>query len=113
MGGDSAFMGHVMDLLAPLARVRSRAMFGGYGIFHEDDMFALISGSTLYFKVDDATRPMYEAAGSSQFPPMPYYSVPAEVMEDGAKLHDWARTSIAIAHATAKKKKPRKPRKKG
>ncbi|MFC1913339.1 TfoX/Sxy family protein [Chloroflexota bacterium] len=42
-------------------------MFGGYGIFHEGDIFALISGDTLYFKVDDFYRAAYENAGSKPF----------------------------------------------
>jgi len=109
MGGDQAFMSYVMELLAPLGDVRSRSMFGGYGIFHEGDMFALISGSTLYFKVDDTNRAAFEAAGSHRFQSMPYFSVPAEVLEDGAQLQDWAGAAIAVGHATATKKR-RKPR---
>ncbi len=31
-------------------------MFGGYGVFHDGKMLALISGSNLYFKVDDSNR---------------------------------------------------------
>ena len=94
-----------MDLLVPLGQVTSRAMFGGYGIFHEGRMFALISESTLYFKVDDSNRACYEQAGNRRFKPMPYYEVPADVLEDTAKLHDWVRVSIGIAQATATKKK--------
>ncbi len=102
---DKGYLDHVMELLAPLGGVTSRAMFGGYGIFHEGDMFALISDSTLYFKVDESNLVAYENAGSKQFKPMPYYEVPADVMEDTALLQDWARTSIAIGHATASKKR--------
>ncbi len=105
MAGNEGFLEHVMELLAPLGDIRSRAMFGGYGIFHEGDMFALISGATLYFKVDDTNRSAYEQAGSSRFTPMPYYEVPAELLEDSTMLHDWARTSVAIGHATAKKRR--------
>jgi DNA transformation protein len=109
MGGDQAFMSYAMELLAPLGDVRSRSMFGGYGIFHEGDMFALISGSTLYFKVDDTNRAAFEAARSHRFQTMPYFSVSAEVLEGGEQLHDWAGAAIAVGHATATKKR-RKPR---
>jgi DNA transformation protein len=102
---DKSFMEHVVGLLAPLGDVNSRAMFGGYGIFHEGDMFARISGSSLYFKVNDETRPAYEAAGSQRFKPMPYYEVPVEVLEGGDRFAEWAGKAIAIGHATAKKKR--------
>ena len=106
MAADKGFHDHVMELLCPLGGVTSRAMFGGYGIFHDGDMFALISGSTLYFKVDDSNRAAYEEAGSSPFPhAMPYYEVPAEVFEDATRLHEWASTAIAAGHATARKKR--------
>ena len=40
MGADEEFLNHVMDLLAPLDGISNRAMFGGFGIFQEGDMFA-------------------------------------------------------------------------
>jgi DNA transformation protein len=97
-----------MDLLAPVGGITSKSMFGGYGIFHEGDMFALISGASLFFKVSDSNRSEYEQAGSKQYRPMPYYQVPSEVLEDTGRLPDWARTSISVAHSSAsKKKKPK------
>ncbi len=106
MQADVGYHDYIMEVLAPIGDVTGRAMFGGYGIFHQGDMFAIIAGSTLYFKVNDTNRADYEAVGSKQFPhSMPYWEVPAEVIEDTAKLHKWARTSIVIGHATAKKKR--------
>ena len=105
MAGDKDFLNHVMDLLSPLDGISSRAMFGGFGIFHEGDMFALITDSGLHFKVNEINRMAYQDADSKQFKPMPYYEVPADVLEDKVMLHEWANVSIAIGHATAKKKK--------
>lgn len=103
---DRAYVDYVMELLAPLGGVTGRAMFGGYGIFHEGDMFALISSSsTLYFKADDSNRAAYEEAGSEQFMSMPYFEVPVDVLEDSVALRQWASTAIAVGHATAKKKR--------
>jgi len=105
MKAGNEFLSFVMEKLSSIGNITSRAMFGGHGIFHEGDMFALIAGSTLYFKVNELNRAAYENADSKQFVPMPYYEVPAEIMEDIALLHEWARTSIAIGHATAKRKR--------
>ncbi len=81
-------------------------MFGGYGIFHEGVMFALISNDTLYFKVNESNRDAYERAGSKPFPHgISYWEVPSEVLEDTTKLHEWANISIAIAQAADRKKR--------
>lgn len=108
MAGDKHLLTKVMAELSGLGEISSRGMFGGYGIFHEGDMFALISGTGLFFKVDDSNRGAYNSAGSKQCKPVPYYQVPPNVLEDCATLLKWAQTSIDIAHATAKKKRPRR-----
>lgn len=107
MAVDTNYLKYVMELVAPLGDVTSRAMFGGYGIFHEGAMFALIAGSTLFFKVDNSNRAAYEHAGSRQFKPMPYWEVPADILENTADLHQWANLSIGIAHAAPVRKKHR------
>ena len=109
--GKDDYADYIVDKLAGLGDVHSRAMFGGYGIFHEGLMFALISDNVLYFKVDDTNRKMYEEAGSSKFPHgISYWEVPTEVFEDQAKLYEWAEISISIAKAKAKAKQGKKRR---
>jgi DNA transformation protein len=100
------YLDYVMEKLNPLGQIKSRAMFGGYGIFHEGVMFALIADDTLYFKVNESNRDDYRWAGSQPFPHgVSYWEVPAEVLEDDGKLHEWAESSIAIAHDLARKKR--------
>ena len=100
------YAAYVVDKLSGLGEVHSRAMFGGYGIFHEGLMFALISDDVLYFKVDNSNREMYEKAGSSKFPHgISYWEVPTDIFEDTARLYQWANISIGVAQAKAKKKK--------
>ncbi len=99
---------YAMELLQPVGDVTVRAMFGGYGIFESGDMFVLISrDDRIDFKVDDTNRADYEAAGSEQFKPMPYYEVPEEVLADEESFVEWAGRSIAIAHSGAKVKERR------
>ena len=105
MVADAQFRDNVLESLAVVGGITCRSMFGGYGIFADADMFALISGSALFFKADDSNRSRYEDAGSARYGSMPYYRVPAKVLEDRDELVDWARTSIAIARSTPKKKR--------
>jgi DNA transformation protein len=102
----SEYLEYVMEKLNPLGQIKSRAMFGGYGIFHEGVMFALIADDNLYFKVNESNRDDYRKAGSQPFPHgMSYWEVPYEVLEDNSELPIWAESSIAIAHDLARKKR--------
>ena len=100
------YANYIVDKLSGLGDVTGRAMFGGYGIFHEGLMFALISEGVLFFKVDDSNRKVYEDAGSQKFTHgISYWEVPTEVFEDNARLYEWANISIDLAKAKARPKK--------
>ncbi|HEY79041.1 MAG TPA: TfoX/Sxy family protein [Dehalococcoidia bacterium] len=106
------YLRFIMQKLDPLGYVTSRAMFGGYGIFHEGLMFALIADDVLYFKVNESSRTMYEQAGSKPFPHgISYWEVPAELLEEDTRLHEWANISIGIARQLSLKKAGRAKRK--
>lgn len=107
MAANKEFHDAVLPRLEPLGEVTSKPMFGGYGVFHEGAMFALISGDGLFFKVDDRNRERYTAAGSAQYKPMPYFRVPPDVLAEGTALLEWARLSVEAAH-TKPVKKPKR-----
>ena len=94
----------MVEALQPVGEVTSKSMFGGYGIFESGTMFALVSPEAeLFFRADDRSRQRYEDAGSSQHKPMPYFEVPADVLEDGTTLIQWAEEAVQVAHAAKKK----------
>lgn len=110
---------HACELLEPLGHVRSRRMFGGYGIDVDGLFIALIAFDRLYLKADDQTRAAFEAAGCEPFVyagsgkpvTMNYWTVPAEAMESPALMHPWARLAIAAA-LRARASKPTSARRK-
>jgi DNA transformation protein len=84
--------------LFPLGDIRTRKMFGGYGVFEEDTMFALVdSKGGIFFKVDDTNVSQFEEAGSDKHGRMPYYKVPDAILADENALRKWAQTSITVA----------------
>lgn len=96
------FRDFVLDQLRNVTPVTSKAMFGGVGIYSGGTFFALIAGDILYFKVDEITRPAYEAAGSKPFNPfgkgtMGYYELPVDVLEDEEELRKWVKEAVAVA----------------
>jgi DNA transformation protein len=87
-----------------MPRIRARPMFGGVGIYSGELFFALIADDTLYFKVDQSTRPEFEARGMGPFRPfgnaggpMQYYQLPEDLLEDPEALRPWAEKAVAIA----------------
>ncbi len=105
MSVPDSFRDRVMTDLEPLGDIRARAMFGGYGIFEDGDMFGLMSGSGLFFKMGDANRAAFEAIEAEQFNRMPYFRVPDRVMDDAGLLQEWTHAAIEVGHATARKGK--------
>ena len=108
-----SFRAFVLEQLVDVASVRARAMFGGVGLYSGDVFFGMIAADVLYLKVGDRNRGRYEAAGMTAFAPyadkpmtMPYYQVPASVIEDRHELGIWAHASIEVAAEL----KPRRPR---
>lgn len=84
--------------------VRARSMFGGVGVYAGDFFFALMDDDTLYFKVDDSTRPEFESRGMGPFRPageggevMQYYEVPGDVLDDIELLTPWVEGAVAAA----------------
>ena len=81
MAGRSEFVEALVRRLTPLGEVRARPMFGGHGLFVDDQMFALITrAEALHLKADDENRGAFEAAGMKPHGKMPYYAVPPVVI---------------------------------
>ncbi len=109
------FLSYVLEQLSALRGLRPKRMFGAVGIYCEENFFAVIDDDILYLKTDDSTRGEYEARGMRRFMPSPdkqgsmaYHEVPADVLEDRDQLALWARKSVAVAAASAEKKRARK-----
>ena len=110
MAASAEYVDYVLELLEPLGRVKAARLFGGIGLSREAVQFALIMDNRLYFLVDDATRPKYEAAGMGPFAydtkkrrvqVRSYYELPEDVLTDPDELRVWARESLRIAAGRA------------
>ena len=93
------FADKIVPRLEHLGEVTIKGMFGGYGIFHDGKMFALVtSNAELFLKADESNKARFTRAKSPQHGKMPYFRVPAAVLKSDQKLIDWARTSVEVAH---------------
>ena len=118
MQSRNSFVEHVVEMLQPLGDVSARSMFGGWGVYCDGLMFALIANDELYLKGDDQTKAEYAAASMAPFIyenakgtkriEMSYYAATAEAMDDPVELLQWAKKGVAAAARGNAAKKPKK-----
>lgn len=114
MSAGAEYTQYVLEMLEPIGPVHTTRFFGGVGILSGTVQFAMVMGNSLYFVVDDGTRPKYERAGMAPFSyttkkcrvqVRKYYELPEDVLTDPEQLRLWATEAKRIA---AKDKKPGK-----
>ena len=99
------FVELVRELMAPLGEIKARAMFGGWGIYQRETMFAIVVADRLYLKADDATRSEFLALRLEPFTyvargktiTLQYFEAPAEVFESPEAMQNWSRLAIGAA----------------
>lgn len=104
------YRAEVESKLSAVVPIRTKAMFGGVGIYADDLFFALIAEDKLYLKVSDLNRADYEDAGMKPFypfnepKPMHYWELPQSVLDQPEELKIWIDKALEVA-AQAKTKK--------
>jgi DNA transformation protein len=97
----SDFIPFVQELLEDWASVSARRMFGGYGLYHEGLMFAIVMEQRLYLKVDEVNRPEFEALGLAPFTyamkgrdvALSYWAAPDAIFDEPSVAVRWARSA--------------------
>jgi DNA transformation protein len=104
------------EVFGPIAmRITSRGMFGGYGLYLDNRIFAIITSTRkLYLKVGDNNRADFESYGSKPFTDtmgktkkvvsMPYWNLPEEIMQDPNEASSWAEKSALNSEPKKSKK---------
>ena len=105
MQNKKQFLDYILSYLESHGAIRSRAMFGGYGIYLGDVMFGLIAENVLYFRVDDINRSDYLELDAKPFVysmgpktvSLPYFELPEEILNNSEKLGVWIKRSTDAA----------------
>jgi DNA transformation protein len=119
MASSNEFAAHCLELLSPLGPARSRRMFGGHGFYVDDLFIGLAAAERLYLKVDDDSRPRFEAAGCEPFDfdtkdgkrvVLGFWTAPDDALESPMLMQPWARMALqaALKALNAKKAAPAK-----
>ncbi|HEY8085018.1 MAG TPA: TfoX/Sxy family protein [Methylophilaceae bacterium] len=109
---NTEFAEFVTEQMALFGSTITKAMFGGFGIYRDDLVFAIIVDDKLYFKVDATSVDEFTRLGLLPFTyeargkriSMSYYEAPAEVFEDQQEMAVWSKKAYQSA---LKAKKPK------
>ena len=117
MAVSNDFVEFIAEQLAPLGIVSSRRMFSGRGLYIDGDIIGFLFEDSLYFKVDDITRPIYEAEGSEPFTYATKdgprvitgnWRAPERLFDDPDAMREFASAAHAVSRRRAAAKiKPR------
>jgi len=96
---------HLRDLLADFGAVSCRRMFGGWGVFRDGAMFALVVDEAVYLKADNDSRHRFSERGLPAFSylrqgravSLSYYPAPEEALDDPRAMRPWAELAYAAA----------------
>ncbi len=106
MGGSREFVDYVMEQMSFVVRgLHVRAMFGGYGIYQNNRIFAIIVNDALYLKSDATVQRDFEEKGLLPFTyvaqgksvVMQYFEAPPEVFEESESMRVWAEKALGAA----------------
>lgn len=112
------FTAYVMDCLnaARVGPVTRERLFSGSGLRIDGVLFGVILRGTLFFVVDEQTRPRFIDAGMGPFRYSRknvqqaierWYELPEDVLLDAADLREWVHDALAASRRTAKPEKPK------
>jgi DNA transformation protein len=111
---DSSFKDFIAEKLGFIEGITFKSMFGGYGIYKDGIVFAIIADDQLFFKVNDELKKQYESMGSSPFTyennkgkkiSMSYWELPADVLENDEELEKWVDQSVNVSVSLKSKRK--------
>ena len=107
------FITEIQDALSDFGAIHTRKMFGGYGVYHQGIMFALVADGELYLKANEATAKQFQSCGLGPFTyvkngkamKMSYYQAPADFFEDKVSARQWALLAFDVAYEQSQKKR--------
>lgn len=103
MAVNQDYLDYILDQLSEFGEVEIKRMFGGVGLFHQGLMFGKIGGDIFRLKVDSENKQDYIDHGMQPYysekkkKGMPYWEVPANILEHKTTLAEWAKKSYEAA----------------
>jgi len=109
----SQFVSYLHEVFENFGAIRTRKMFGGYGVYHGGLMFGLVADDELYLKVDKESEAEFNDLGLTPFEyqkngkafKMSYYLAPEGIYDDPDQANYWAELAYDAACRGQRKKR--------
>ena len=107
------FVDYLHEVFEQSGSIRTRKMFGGHGVYHNDLMFGLVADDELYLKTDQQSAMTFQERGLCAFEyqkngkafKMSYCQAPEEIYDDPEEARVWATLAFDAALRSASKNK--------
>ena len=108
MASDKEFVSYILDQIEYDGEIRSKSMFGEYGLFADGKIFALVCDNKLFVKPTEGGRNYI--GNVVEAPPYPG-AKPSFLIEEQLEDREWLSNLIKISVAELPEPKPRKKKK--
>jgi len=97
-GSSSEFVEYLSEVFCDFGAIETRRMFGGYGVYHDDVMFAIVAADELFLKADSVCEHEFTSRGLARFEylkqgravRLSFYAAPEEIYDDPDVARHWA-----------------------
>lgn len=109
MASDQKFVDFIVDQIQGVGKISSKKMFGEYGLYADEKMFAVVCDNKLFVKPTEAGRLFI--GNVVEAPPYPG-AKPSFLIEDQIEDREWISELVSITAAALPEPKPKKSKKK-
>ncbi|MFA0569701.1 MAG: TfoX/Sxy family DNA transformation protein [Vibrio gallaecicus] len=114
---DKPLLKDSMKLFESLGKIKSRSMFGGFGLFADETMFALVVNDQLHIRADKNSADQFKQQGFQPyvykkrgFPVVTkYFALPDNILQDLQQTLNLAEVSLNFAKDEKKEQSSAKP----
>jgi len=115
MASQQEFVDYVIEQIDNAGVITAKKMFGGYHVYSDGKLFALVINNKLFVKITDSGKEF--AKGVTQVPAFPKTKILSFLIEDQLEDREWISTLVRITieelpDPKPKKKKPKAKSKK-
>jgi len=100
------FLDHIIEQIDNAGVITAKKMFGGYHVYSDGKLFALVIDNKLFVKITDSGKEF--AQGVTQVPAFPKTKILSFLIEDQLEDREWLSTLIRITVAELPEPEPKK-----